>query len=161
MASHAPPVPLDDSRDLELLEQLAEARQALMAQIGRRIIGQHEIVDNLLAAVLAGGHALLVGVPGLAKTLLVQTLSQALGATQSVDALRDRLGGRVVEGHPEVSFCAMAGQPLEHSKRSWNGMGARLDLLEKCGLELPADLGRAGSVQADDVVDAAVMAWTY
>ncbi|HEY0969476.1 MAG TPA: AAA family ATPase [Gemmatimonadales bacterium] len=78
MASQAPPSTLDDSRDIELLGQLADARRALMEQIGRRIIGQHEIVDNLLAAVLAGGHALLVGVPGLAKTLLVQTVAEAL-----------------------------------------------------------------------------------
>ena len=70
--------PAEDTRDLELLSQLADARRALVAQIGRRIIGQHEIVDNLVAAILAGGHALLVGVPGLAKTLLVQTVSQAL-----------------------------------------------------------------------------------
>src|SRR5438045_5697319 len=70
--------PTDDSRDLELLGQLARARRALVEQIGRRIIGQHKIVDDLVAALLAGGHALLVGVPGLAKTLLVQTVSQAL-----------------------------------------------------------------------------------
>jgi MoxR-like ATPase len=70
--------PTDDTRDLELLDQLAHARSALVEQIGRRIIGQHEIVDDLVAALLAGGHALLVGVPGLAKTLLVQTVSQAL-----------------------------------------------------------------------------------
>jgi MoxR-like ATPase len=68
----------DDSRDVELLEQLAEAHRTLKAQIARRIIGQTEVVDNLLAALLAGGHALLVGVPGLAKTLLVQTVAQAL-----------------------------------------------------------------------------------
>ena len=70
--------PRDDSRDLELLDQLAAARTALIAQISRRIVGQHEVVDNLIAALLAGGHALLVGVPGLAKTLLVQTVAQAL-----------------------------------------------------------------------------------
>ena len=70
--------PTDDSRDLELLDQLARARRALVEQIGRRIIGQHKIVDDLVAALLAGGHALLVGVPGLAKTLLVQTVAQAL-----------------------------------------------------------------------------------
>ena len=78
MASQVTSKPADDTRDLELLDQLAVARAALMQQIGRRIIGQHAIVDNLLAAVLAGGHALLVGVPGLAKTLLVQTLAEAL-----------------------------------------------------------------------------------
>jgi MoxR-like ATPase len=68
----------DDTADVELLRRLAQARGALVEQIGRRIIGQHEIVDNLVAALLAGGHALLVGVPGLAKTLLVQTVAQAL-----------------------------------------------------------------------------------
>src|SRR5689334_2191674 len=68
----------DDDRDLELLDRLARARSALETQIARRIVGQRATVDNLLAAVLAGGHALLVGVPGLAKTLLVQTVSQAL-----------------------------------------------------------------------------------
>jgi MoxR-like ATPase len=70
--------PIDDSRDVELLEQLARARTALTEQIGRRIVGQHKIVDDLVAALLAGGHVLLVGVPGLAKTLLVQTVAQAL-----------------------------------------------------------------------------------
>ena len=68
----------DDSRDVELLDKLAAARSALNGQIARRIIGQREIVDNLVATILAGGHALLVGVPGLAKTLLVQTVAQAL-----------------------------------------------------------------------------------
>ncbi len=70
--------PVDDSRDVALLEQLARAHRALVEQIGRRIVGQHKIVDDLVAALLAGGHVLLVGVPGLAKTLLVQTVAQAL-----------------------------------------------------------------------------------
>ena len=70
--------PREDSRDLELLDQLATARAALNEQIARRIIGQRDVVDNLVAAMLSGGHALLVGVPGLAKTLLVQTVAQAL-----------------------------------------------------------------------------------
>ena len=65
-------------RDLELLERLAQSRSALTEQISRRIIGQHDVVDNVVAALLAGGHVLLVGVPGLAKTLLVQTVAQAL-----------------------------------------------------------------------------------
>jgi MoxR-like ATPase len=68
----------DENRDLELLDQLATARAALNEQIARRIIGQRDVVDNLVAAMLSGGHALLVGVPGLAKTLLVQTVAQAL-----------------------------------------------------------------------------------
>ena len=70
--------PVDDARDVALLDQLAQARSALVAQIARRIVGQQQIVDDLVAALLAGGHVLLVGVPGLAKTLLVQTVAQAL-----------------------------------------------------------------------------------
>jgi len=70
-----------DDHDLELLDRLAVGRRALVEQIGRRIVGQREIVDNLVAALLAGGHALLVGVPGLAKTLMVQTVAQALELT--------------------------------------------------------------------------------
>ena len=77
----ASPVRKQDDRDVELLDQLAAARKALVDQIGRRIVGQHQIVDNLVAALLGGGHALLVGVPGLAKTLLVQTVAQALELT--------------------------------------------------------------------------------
>jgi MoxR-like ATPase len=63
---------------VELLERLAEARARLVAQIARRIIGQQAIVDNIVTALLSGGHALLVGVPGLAKTLLVRTVAEAL-----------------------------------------------------------------------------------
>ena len=83
MATRAEGRTLDDSRDVELLEQLARVRRQLVEQIGRRIIGQHQVVDNLVASLLAGGHVLLVGVPGLAKTLLVQTLAEALDLTFS------------------------------------------------------------------------------
>ena len=72
-----------DQRDLELLKKLSVARKALLAQIGRKIIGQQEVVENLVAAILAGGHVVIVGVPGLAKTLLVQTVSEALDLTFS------------------------------------------------------------------------------
>ncbi|MGH7669566.1 MAG: AAA family ATPase [Gemmatimonadaceae bacterium] len=80
MPTSAPP---GDARDLQLLDELAAAYRDLKAQIGRLIVGQHAIVDDLVTALLAGGHALLVGVPGLAKTLLVQTVAQALDLTFS------------------------------------------------------------------------------
>jgi len=64
--------------DVVLLERLADARRALEDMIARRIIGQRAIVEGLLTALLADGHALLVGVPGLAKTLLISTLAEAL-----------------------------------------------------------------------------------
>src|SRR5579872_1859537 len=64
--------------DVELLERLAGARADLLAQVGNRIIGQRDVLDGILTAIFAGGHALLLGVPGLAKTLMVQTLAQTL-----------------------------------------------------------------------------------
>ena len=68
----------DDARDLELLDRLGRATRALEKEIGKRVVGQHGIVEGLLTALLADGHVLLVGVPGLAKTLLVSTLARAL-----------------------------------------------------------------------------------
>ena len=71
-------MPPSDQQDLELLAQLAQARVDIAKQISRRIVGQHQVVDNMISAILAGGHVLLVGVPGLAKTLLIQTIAQAI-----------------------------------------------------------------------------------
>ena len=67
-----------EDRDLALLDTLATAHRALASEIGRRIVGMHGIVDNLFVSILSGGHVILIGVPGLAKTLLIQTLAQAL-----------------------------------------------------------------------------------
>ena len=64
--------------DVELLQELAEARRDLEQQVARRIVGQKDIVEKLLIALLAGGHALVVGVPGLAKTTLISTLADTL-----------------------------------------------------------------------------------
>src|SRR5213592_46679 len=64
--------------DVELLERLGAARADLLAQVGRRIVGQKDVLDGILTAILSGGHALLVGVPGLAKTLMVQTVAETL-----------------------------------------------------------------------------------
>ena len=64
--------------DVEQLAQLAAAAEHLRAQVARRIVGQEEAVEGILAAILAGGHALLIGVPGLAKTMMVHTVSEAL-----------------------------------------------------------------------------------
>lgn len=67
-----------DERDLELLDRVAEVAGELRAEVEKRIVGQHEVVEGLLTALLANGHALLVGVPGLAKTLLIQTVAEAM-----------------------------------------------------------------------------------
>lgn len=65
-------------RDLELLQRVTEVASELRSEIEKRIVGQHDVVEGLLTALLANGHALLVGVPGLAKTLLISTLAEAL-----------------------------------------------------------------------------------
>jgi MoxR-like ATPase len=65
-------------QDVGLLERVAEVSAALRAEVGKRIVGQHDVVEGLLTALLANGHVLLVGVPGLAKTLLVSTVADAL-----------------------------------------------------------------------------------
>lgn len=68
---------------------------------------------------------------------------------------------RVVEAHPEVSFAQLAGAPLNVSKKTWAGAARRCRLLTDAGIDLPADLGEAGSqATVDDVLDAAVCAWT-
>lgn len=64
--------------DVEQLGELKEACAALRDEIAKVIVGQDDVVEQLLIAVLAGGHALLVGVPGLAKTLLVSSLASCL-----------------------------------------------------------------------------------
>jgi MoxR-like ATPase len=60
------------------LETLARQREELLDQLGRVIIGQREVVDHVLLTIFCGGHALLVGVPGLAKTLLIRSLGRCL-----------------------------------------------------------------------------------
>lgn len=71
-----------------------------------------------------------------------------------------RRGGRLYEVHPEVSFAAMAGGPLAWNKRAWNGKARRVRLLASEGIAVPDDLGEAGSVPVDDVLDAAAAAWS-
>jgi MoxR-like ATPase len=64
--------------DLRAVEEIARARSEIRAEVEKRIIGQHAVVDQLLTALFARGHCLFVGVPGLAKTLLISTLADVL-----------------------------------------------------------------------------------
>jgi MoxR-like ATPase len=73
-----PSLPVTAEQDVAMVHELAGARNALVAEIGRRIVGQHEAIDHLLIALFGRGHGLFVGVPGLAKTLLIQTLAESL-----------------------------------------------------------------------------------
>ncbi|MEM7210726.1 MAG: MoxR family ATPase [Pseudomonadota bacterium] len=67
------------SQAVDQIEQAGELLGKVRTEISRRIVGQKIVVDQSLTAILAGGHALLVGVPGLAKTRLVETLGTVLG----------------------------------------------------------------------------------
>lgn len=65
--------------DVAALKQLVQKKAELQKEIAKVIIGQDEVVNQIILSIFSGGHALLVGVPGLAKTLMVNTISQALG----------------------------------------------------------------------------------
>jgi MoxR-like ATPase len=65
--------------DVAALKQLIEKHKQLQKEIGKVIIGQNEAINHILLSILSGGHSLLVGVPGLAKTLMVHTIAKTLG----------------------------------------------------------------------------------
>jgi MoxR-like ATPase len=64
--------------DVTALKQLSQSLSSIRQELGRVIVGQQSVIDQLLITLLAGGHALLVGVPGLAKTLLISSLAKVL-----------------------------------------------------------------------------------
>jgi len=66
------------SPDLQALEKLADAHTAIRRQIAKAVVGQEDVVEQLLVAIFARGHCMLEGVPGLAKTLMVSTLARSL-----------------------------------------------------------------------------------
>lgn len=67
-----------NTNDVELVEKLSQSIKQVKKEIHKKIIGQEEIIDNLLVSILAQGHCLLIGVPGLAKTMLIKTVSEVL-----------------------------------------------------------------------------------
>ncbi|MFZ5469831.1 MAG: AAA family ATPase [Myxococcota bacterium] len=69
---------MENAGDLRAVEELASARSRILDQIEKRVVGQREVVDHLLISLFSRGHCLFVGVPGLAKTLLISTLADVL-----------------------------------------------------------------------------------
>ncbi len=65
--------------DVAAVEQFIKQYKDLKSEIAKVIVGQEEVVNQILISIFSGGHALLIGVPGLAKTLMVNTIAQALG----------------------------------------------------------------------------------
>ena len=65
--------------DVEAVQDLQQRYKTLRAEIGKVIVGQDEVVDQAMLAILCSGHAVVEGVPGLAKTLLIATLATLVG----------------------------------------------------------------------------------
>lgn len=78
MAESLPPLPTQNAQAMARVQRLAQAREAIVEQVQKRIYGQHELVEHLLIALFARGHCLIKGVPGLAKTYLISTMAQVL-----------------------------------------------------------------------------------
>ncbi len=96
--------------DVAAVSQLVSKYNALRQEIKKVIVGQDEVVEQVLLAVFSGGHALLIGVPGLAKTLLVNTVAEALGLKfkriQFTPDLMpsDILGSEILDQNREFKF---------------------------------------------------------
>jgi MoxR-like ATPase len=69
---------LNDNDDIQLAERMKDGADRIQAELGKLIIGQEHVVEHMLLSLFVGGNSLLIGVPGLAKTLLVHTLAQVL-----------------------------------------------------------------------------------
>ncbi len=78
MTQSAESLPLSDDHDVLAAQALAAARLRLLDEVGKAVIGQREAIEQLLIALFGQGHCLFIGVPGLAKTLLVRTVAEAL-----------------------------------------------------------------------------------
>jgi len=76
--SDVPEQRMDDPEHIAAVVEVAQQRQAIVQEIKKVIVGQDKVIEDLLIALLARGHCLLVGVPGLAKTLLISTLANVL-----------------------------------------------------------------------------------
>src|SRR5258708_15880435 len=75
MTKQPPPVPVPDP-DAKTFEMLQAARSRILAELGKAIVGQQDVIEQILIALFAGGHCLITGAPGLAKTLLVKSIAQ-------------------------------------------------------------------------------------
>ncbi|MDR1724821.1 MAG: MoxR family ATPase [Bacteroidales bacterium] len=98
------------SSDVEAMDFLVSKSQQLKKEISKIIIGQETIINQILISIFANGHCLLVGVPGLAKTLLVNTIAQTLGLTYSriqftPDLMpSDIIGNEILDKEREFKF---------------------------------------------------------
>lgn len=101
---------MSDSSKVEMLKDLQIKSEKLKKEIGKVIVGQEEVVEQIINCIFSNGHALLVGVPGLAKTLLVNTISKTLGLSFSriqftPDLMpSDITGSEILNANREMEF---------------------------------------------------------
>jgi len=136
-----------------------EADRLVRAELGPR--RSSVFVTPVRAALACPSHA---------EAVRVNRSRAGTGISVQAYQLRDRIldvdgwvrtaGVPVVEGHPELSFAALGGAPAAYPKKTWAGTRTRLALLAAAGVVLPDDLGPAGAAAVDDLLDAAVLAWT-
>ena len=101
---------MNDDKDIDLINELVNKYEKTNKEIAKVVIGQNQPVKQILSAVFVGGHAFLIGVPGLAKTLLVNTISQILGLNfnriQFTPDLMpsDIIGSDILDGNRQFQF---------------------------------------------------------
>ena len=100
----------DCMSDVAAINNLVEKHKSLKQEIAKVIVGQDSVIDQILLSIYTGGHSLLIGVPGLAKTLMVNTIAQTLGLDfkriQFTPDLMpsDILGSEVLDQNREFKF---------------------------------------------------------
>src|ERR1051326_4915084 len=101
----APPPKRVVMDDLTAVARLREAYEIIRRELSQVIVGQQEVIDQLLIALFARGHVILEGVPGLAKTLLISSLARCLGLEFhriqfTPDLMPSDITGTGIAGHP-------------------------------------------------------------
>ncbi len=161
-----------------LLPILADARViAIDIPIGLPTGKKRRLADTEARKLLGGRGSsvfptpprLVLEAPTYAEANRISKQSFDRGVSQQSYALRKKIleidahaaaADRIYEVHPELSFTAMNGKPLTHSKKSWHGQQARLLLLAEAGITIPSDLGPVNAIPPDDIIDAAAAAWS-
>ena len=87
-------VDFESADDIALADKMKVGRQQIIAELQKRIIGQGDVIELLLLSLFVGGNSLIVGVPGLAKTLIIRTLAQVLDLR-----FKDRKSTRLNSSH--------------------------------------------------------------
>ena len=101
---------MDNNKNVELVNKFVDSYKGFKNEISKVIVGQEDVIDQVLMSIFCDGHSLLVGVPGLAKTLLVQTISECLGLSfnriQFTPDLMpsDIIGSEILDNNREFKF---------------------------------------------------------